>query len=115
MGGAIFMRAHRAYLLGSGLAVAVLAFAAGLQVPSVSASTQAATQVATHDATTQVNRSLKGDRLGVSVSPEMSASPAAPQGTEAPRATPKLPDGCEASVSAMTRSSLAQTPGRCVS
>jgi hypothetical protein len=89
----------------------MLGFVAGLEVPSVAASPQIAMQ----DATTQVNRDLKGDRLGVPVQPAMSANPAGPQGSQAPRANPKLPDGCEATVSAMTRSSLAQTPGRCVS
>jgi hypothetical protein len=106
------MRGHWAYLLGSGLAVAMLAFVAGRQVPTVAASPQVA---ATQDATMQVNRGLKGDRLGLPVAPAMSANPADPQSSQIPRATPKLPDGCEAAVSAMTRSSLAQTPGRCIS
>lgn len=96
------MREHWTYLFGSGLAVAMLAFVAGLQVPTVAASRQSLVQDAT-----QVNRSLKGDRL-----PTMSA-PTVLQGFQAPRE--KLPDGCEATVSAMTRSSLAQTPGRCIS
>jgi hypothetical protein len=55
---------------------------------------------------TNVNRVLKGDRLPVTAS----------------RATPvkmqtsvKLPDGCEAIVSAIIRSPLAQVAGRCVS
>jgi hypothetical protein len=105
------MRASSAYLLGGGLAVAMLGFVAGLEVPTVAASPQ----IAMRDANTQVNRALKGDRLGVPVPPAMSANPADPQGSQAPHADPKLPDGCEATVSAMTRSSLAQTPGRCVS
>jgi hypothetical protein len=104
------MRASSAYLLGSGLAVAMLGFLAGLEVPSVAASPQIAVQ----DANLQVNRVLKGDRLGVPVPPAMSANPAE-HGSQVPRAIPKLPDGCESTVSAMTRSSLAQTPGRCVS
>jgi hypothetical protein len=105
------MRASWAYLLGGGLAVTMLGFVAGLEVPTVAASPQIAMQ----DATMQVNRALKGDRQGVPVPPAMSANPADPQSSQVPRANPKLPDGCEASVSAMTRSSLAQTPGRCVS
>jgi hypothetical protein len=110
------MRGQWAYLLGGGLAVAMLGFVAGLQLPTVAASPQIDTQqIDTQDATMQVNRSLKGDRLGAPVPPAMSANPRDSQRPEAPRATPKLPDGCEAAVSAMTRSSLAQTAGRCVS
>jgi hypothetical protein len=97
------MRIHRAYLFGIGLALPLLALVAGLQVPTVAASPQ--------NPTTDVNRVLKGDRLP-------SARPATdgkPQGWQAPRPDLKLPDGCEATVSAMSRSSLAQTPGRCIS
>jgi hypothetical protein len=97
------MRTHRAYLFGVGLALPMLALIAGLQVPSVAASPQ--------PAATDVNRSLKGDRLPS----ELSGGPADRQGLQAPRPAPRLPDGCEATVSAMTRSSLAQTPGRCIS
>jgi len=61
-----------------------------------------------------VDRTLKGDRLP-SVLPTSSGNPAELQGRQAPRTNPKLPDGCEAAVSAMTRSSLAQTAGRCIS
>ena len=93
------MGTHRAYLFGVGLALPVLALVAGLQVPSVAASPQAAA--------TDVNRSLKGDRLP--------PKPSELQGWQAPRPSPSLPDGCEATVSAMTRSSLAKTPGRCIS
>ena len=96
------MRRQSAYLFGIGLALPVLALVAGLQVPTVAASPQ--------NATMDVNRTLKGDRL-----PATSGNPADLQSWQAPRANPKLPDGCEAAVSAMTRSSLAQTPGRCIS
>jgi hypothetical protein len=82
----------------------MLALVAGLQVPPVAASPQ--------PAATDVNRSLKGDRLPSSLTGEKSADR---QGLQAPQPSPKLPDGCEATVSAMTRSSLAQTPGRCIS
>jgi hypothetical protein len=97
------MRTHRAYLFGVGLALPMLALVAGLQVPSVAASPQ--------PAATDVNRALKGDRLPAVTT----GNPAGRQGWQNPAAPPKLPDGCEASVSAMTRSSLAQTPGRCIS
>jgi hypothetical protein len=96
------MGTHRAYLFGVGLALPVLALVAGLQVPSVAASPQA----------TDVNRSLKGDRLPSNLT---GGRPAELQGWQAPRPSPSLPDGCEATVSAMTRSSLAKTPGRCIS
>jgi len=99
------MRGHCAYLFGVGLALPMLALVAGLQVPTVAASPQIPTANAP---TTNVNRILKGDRLPAMV-PGTNANPSGP------RATPKLPDGCEAAVSAMTRSSLAQTPGRCIS
>jgi hypothetical protein len=98
------MPRHGAYLFGSGLALAMLALIAGLQVPTVAASPQ--------DATIEVNRTLKGDRLPATAT---SGKPADLQGWQVPRENPKLPDGCEAAVSAMTRSSLAQTPGRCIS
>jgi hypothetical protein len=100
------MRQRSAYLFGVGLALPLLALVAGLQVPTVAASPQSATL--------DVNRMLKGDRLP-SIHPTTDGKPADLQGRQAPRANPKLPDGCEAAVSAMTRSSLAQTPGRCIS
>jgi hypothetical protein len=93
----------RPYLFGVGLALPLLALVAGLQGPSVAASP--------HTPTTDVNRTLKGDRLP-SMLPGTNASPS---GRTSPAANPKLLDGCEATVSAMTRSSLAQTPGRCIS
>jgi hypothetical protein len=95
------MRRHSAYLFGIALALPMLALVAGLQVPKVAASPQSPA--------TDVNRALKGDRLPAA------ATNGNPANLQAPRATPKLPDGCEAAVSAMTRSSLAQTPGRCIS
>jgi hypothetical protein len=100
------MRNHSAYLFGSGLGVAMLALVAGLQIPPVAASPQ--------DPTIGVNRTLKGDRLP-SVLPTTNGRPAELQGRQAPRTNPKLLDGCEAPVSAMTRSPLAQTAGRCIS
>jgi hypothetical protein len=53
-----------------------------------------------------VNRVLKGDRLPVTAS---RATPIKVQASE------KLPAGCEAIVSAIIRSPLAQIAGRCVS
>jgi hypothetical protein len=97
------MSRHSPYLFGVGLALPMLALVAGLQVPTVAASP--------HIPTTDLNRTLKGDRLP-SMLPGTNANPSA---RPAPAANPRLPDGCEASVSAMTRSSLAQTPGRCIS
>jgi hypothetical protein len=97
------MSRYGAYLFGVGLALPILALVAGLQVPTVAASPQAPA--------TDVNRTLKGDRLP-SMLPGTNANPTGLQGRPA---DPKLPDGCEAPVSAMTRSTLAQTPGRCIS
>jgi hypothetical protein len=97
------MSRHSAYLFGVGLALPILALVAGLQVPTVAASPQ--------NPTTEVNRTLKGDRLP-SMLPGTNANPS---GRLSPGVAPKLPDGCEATVSAMTRSPLAQTPGRCIS
>jgi hypothetical protein len=102
------MRGHWAYLFGGGLGLAMLALVAGLQVRTVAASPQSLVQ----DATAGVNRSLKGDRLALPTM-SMSAKPTDRQGSQVKRG--RLPDGCEAAVSAMTRSSLAQTPGRCIS
>ena len=97
------MRTHRAYLFGVGLALPILALVAGLQVQTVAASPQKITT----KTTTDVNRVLKGDRM----IPATNGESAERERLQAPR----LPDGCEATVSAMTRSSLAQTPGRCIS
>jgi hypothetical protein len=97
------MSRHSPYLFGVGLALPILAWVAGLQVPTVAASPQSPT--------TEVNRALKGDRLP-SILPATSANPSEPQGR---RARPTLPYGCEAPVSAMTQSPLAQTAGRCIS
>jgi hypothetical protein len=100
------MRRHSAYLFGIGLALPLLALVAGLQVPTVAASPQ--------NPMTDVNRVLKGDRLPPAF-PATAGKPAELQGLQAPRPDPRLPDGCEAPVSAMSRSPLAQTPGRCIS
>jgi hypothetical protein len=100
------MRPHSAYLFGVGLALPILALVAGLQVPTVAASPRTPA--------TDVNRTLKGDRLPSTLS-GTNANPSDLQGRQAPQTIPKLPDGCEAAVSAMARSSLAQTPGRCIS
>ena len=99
------MRGHWAYLFGSGLGLAMLALLAGLQVRTVAASPQDSMR----NGSTAVNRTLKGDRL----MPPTIEKPANRQGFQAPRE--KLRDGCEAAVSSMTRSSLAQTAGRCIS
>ena len=57
---------------------------------------------------------LKADRLPPSL-PATAANPSHLEGRQAPRTSPKLPDGCEATVSVMTQSPLAQTAGRCIS
>jgi hypothetical protein len=95
------MRPHCAYLLGAALGLATLALAAGLHTPPVAAAPDAVSR-----ASAAMNRALKGDRLPT-------AAPTEVQGRKVPQ--PRLPDGCEASVSSMTRSSLAQTPARCLS
>jgi hypothetical protein len=105
------MRPRSAYLFGIGLALPLVALVAGLQVPTVAASPQDPT---TRDPTTAVNRSLKGDRLPPNL-PATTANPSDLQGSQAPRMRPTLPEGCEATVSVMTRSLLAQTAGRCIS
>lgn len=95
------MRPHRAYLLGAALGLATLALAGGLRTPPVAAAPDAVSK-----ASAALNRALKGDRLLPGVPTEV-------EGRKVPQ--PRLPDGCEASVSSMTRSSLAQTPARCLS
>jgi hypothetical protein len=89
--------------LGSGLALPLLALVAAVQVQTVAASP--------HKAATDVNRALKGDRLPM-VTPESEADST---GARLRAPTQRLPDGCEAAVSPMTRSPLARTPARCVS
>ena len=105
------MRPHRAYLLGAAVGLATLALAAGLHTPPLAAAPEAVSKSggAMNRALMNrapMNRALKGDRLPTSVPTEV-------QGRKVPQ--PRLPDGCEASVSSMTRSSLAQTPARCLS
>jgi hypothetical protein len=100
------MRAYRAYVLGCGLGLALLGVVAGLQAATVAASPDGAMA----GPVTDVNRALKSDRLPL-VTPAENASSA--PSLRAPY--PRLPDGCEATVSAMARSSLAHTPGRCIS
>jgi hypothetical protein len=101
------MRKSSPYLFGVGLALPLLALVAGLQVPTVSASP-------THlDEPMSVNRALKGDRLP-GIVPAGQATDR--QGLQAPQAKPpRMPDGCEATVSPMSQSPLAHTPGRCIS
>jgi len=101
------MRPHRAYLLGAALGLATLALAGVPQVLPVAASPHAGTAGAA-GAGPAMNRALKGDRLP-------GLAPGEAQGRKAPAARPRLPEGCETAVSAMTRSDLAQTPSRCLS
>lgn len=108
------MRPHRAYLIGAALGLATLALAAATQVLPVAASPHPVTsgQAMNHPPPAMngaaMNRALKGDRLPA-------AAPTQAQGQKAAPPQPRLPEGCEASVSAMTRSLLAQTPARCLS
>ena len=101
------MRPHRAYLLGAALGLATLSLAAGPQVLPVAASPQAGASGSVWPGSA-MNRTLKGDRLP-------GLAPGEAQDRKAPAARPRLPEGCEAAVSAMTRSDLAQTPARCLS
>jgi hypothetical protein len=87
--------------LGFGL----LALVSALQTVPVAA----ATRTAPHVNATIVDRTLKGDRLPVDA-----ASGAAGARTPA-GGNSRMPEGCEATVSAMTQSPLAHTPGRCIS
>jgi len=107
------MRPHRAYLLGATLGLATLALTAATQVLPISASPHATTSGQVNRPLPDMNRALmnralKSDRLPAAV-------PTEAQGRKAPAVQPRLPEGCEASVSAMTRSPLAQTPARCLS
>ena len=93
------MRRFFQYLVrGLGLALATVGVATGLDAISAVASPQVAAVVA-------VDRSLKGDRLAAPVRPVQLQL----------QNLPRLPDGCEAIVSTITRSSLARLAGRCVS
>lgn len=97
------MRAHQAFLLCGVLAAGLASAAVAMQAPTVVGSPQAFKQTSVTD----VNRALKGDRLPL-VAPGGNAS-------TAPASAPRLPEGCEAAVSAMTQSPLAHTPARCLS
>lgn len=100
------MRPHRAYLLGAALGLATLALGATAQVLPVAASPHASA-LGHALIGPAMDRAGKGDRLPT-VAPQA-------QGQKAPAAQPRLPEGCEAAVSPMTRSELAQIPVRCLS
>jgi len=103
------MRRHSGYLVGCcGVAFAVAAFVIGLEVSA----TTAAPSV--EQAGPVINRAHKSDRLPLipaksrnAVNGPFEQAPPAPK--------PRLLDGCEAVVSAIGQSPLAQVPGRCVS
>ncbi len=99
------MRPHRAYLVGGFLGIAILAVGAGLQVLPVAAQ-NGSVEAASTSAGLNLDRDLKGDRL-----------PATPVGEAQPLKAkqPRLPEGCEASVSSISHSPLAQTPADCLS
>jgi hypothetical protein len=105
------MRPHRAYLVGGFLGLAILSVGAGLQVLPVAASSGAAsasTHAASSYAGPNLDRALKGDRLPDAAAPVGEARPLKAK-------QPRLPEGCEASVSSISHSPLAQTPADCLS
>ncbi len=106
------MRPHQAYLVGGFLGVAILAVGAGLRVLPVAASSAPIQAASIHAGTAapNLNRARKGDRLPDAAAPVGQAQPlkAKPQ-------QPRLPEGCEASVSSISHSPLAQTPADCLS
>jgi hypothetical protein len=106
------MRRHSRFLVGcAGAAFAVASFLIGLEVSSTTAAPSA-------DRTaTQVNRTLKSDRLPlISVKSRNAVNgPVEIKAPAAPVSRPELLDGCEPVISAIGQSPLAQIPGRCVS
>ena len=102
------MRRNSGYLVGCcGVAFAVAAFVIGLEVSA----TTAAPSV--EPAAPVINRAHKGDRLPLI--PAKSRNAVNGPQEKAPAPKPRLLDGCEAVVSAIGQSPLAQVPGRCVS
>ena len=103
------MRKHSAYLFGIGLALPMLALVAGLQVPIVAASPQ--------NPTTDINRTLKGDRMQTVPSKSRNAvnGPLEIKAPQSPAALPELLDGCEPVISSIGQTPLAKIAGRCVS
>jgi hypothetical protein len=103
------MRRNSGYLVGCGGAVlAIATFLVGLEVSSTTAAPSIARTAP------MVNRTLKSDRMPLASTKSRNAvnGPAVPP---APAPKPRLLDGCEAVVSAIGHSPLAQVPGRCVS
>lgn len=101
------MRPHRAYLVGGFLGLAILAVGAGLRVLPVAASNGSIQAASTYTGP-HLNRALKGDRLPDAAAPVGEAQPLKAK-------QPRLPEGCEASVSSISHSPLAQTPADCLS
>src|SRR5262245_7021969 len=102
------MRRNSGYLVGfCGVAFAVASFVIGLEVSS----TTAAPSI--ERASPAVNRTNKADRLPLV--PVKSRNAVNGPFEKAPAPKPRLLDGCEAMVSAIGQSPLAQIPGRCVS
>jgi hypothetical protein len=106
------MRRYSGYLVGCGGAVfAIATFLVGLEVSTTTASPSLAPSAP------MVNRTLKGDRMPLLSTKSRNAvnGPAEMNVPPAPAPKPRLLDGCEAVVSAIGQSPLAQIPGRCVS
>jgi hypothetical protein len=106
------MLRHSRYLVACcGAALALAAFAIGLEVSSTTAAPSPNRNAASF------NRTLKGDRLPAAPVTTRNAING-PVGTTTPPAAisrPELPDGCEPVVSAIGQPPLARVPGRCIS
>jgi hypothetical protein len=106
------MLRHSRYLVACcGAALALAAFAIGLEVTSTTAAPSASPNAASF------NRTLKGDRLPLAPATTRNAVNG-PVGTTTPppqTPRPELLDGCEPVVSAIGQPPLARVPGRCIS
>jgi hypothetical protein len=101
------MRRKSAYLIGFGLAVAMLSFIGSLEIEVAAA--RSGVQAAPLPPV-PVNRTLKGDRLPLVPGPSSSRPLTAPELDE-----PKLPDGCHAAMNPPKHAFAPEVPGRCVS
>jgi hypothetical protein len=107
------MRRHSGLLLACcGAAFAMAFFVLGLEISATTAAPSA--QSIDHSAPT-VNRTLKADRMPLVPAISRNAVNGPFELKRPPVAKPQLLDGCEAVVSAIGQSPLAQVPGRCVS
>jgi len=103
------MLRHSRFIVGcAGAAFAVASFFIGLEVSATTAAP------AFDRSAPMVNRMLKSDRLPLIPAKSRNAVNG-PVEMKAPVPKPQLLDGCEAVVSQIGQSPLAQIPGRCVS